>query len=136
MVKKQLFTSVLLILFSGQLYAKEIIHLDINETGSIYKNHNNKYEIAACKKFTPKKEQIIRYFKLAEESKEDKWMHEYYSSCISSGYIKFNNGIQGDWTIQSSGFGYVTLKDGNAVYFFHPDNSWEDPNAGTYGLDN
>lgn len=55
MVKKQLFTSVLLILFSGQLYAKEIIHLDINETGSIYKNHNNKYEIAACKNSPPKK---------------------------------------------------------------------------------
>ncbi|MBW5407839.1 hypothetical protein ACISK3_13155 [Morganella morganii] len=136
MVKKLILISVLLILSSGQLQAREIIKLDIHETGSIYKNHNNKYEIAACKKFVPKKEQIISYFRLAEESKEDKWMHEYYSSCISSGYVKFDDGIQGDWTIQSSGFGYITLEDGSAVYFFHINNSWEDPNAGTYGLDN
>ncbi|WP_274370962.1 hypothetical protein [Morganella morganii] len=117
-----------------QLQAKEVSNLVIYKTGTVYENHNDKYEAAACKKFLPTKEQIITYFTYAEESKENSWMHEYYSACISTGYVEFKDGTSGKWTIQSSGYGYVIFNDGSSVDFLYRNNKWEDPNACTYGL--
>lgn len=117
-----------------QLQAKEVSKLVIYETGTVYQNHNDKYEAAACKKFLPAKEQIITYFAHAEESKENSWMHEYYSACISTGYVEFKDGTSGKWTIQSSGYGYIIFNDGSSADFLYRNNKWEDPNACTYGL--
>ena len=134
MVKKIIFVLVMLSLLSMNALSKNISKIEISESGSIYDGEDNKYEKEACKKFVPNKNQLINYFKLAEESNENKWLHDYYSACISYGNVQFEDGFSGKWTIQSSGLGYVIPDNGSPVYFFYKDNKWEDPNAYTYGL--
>lgn len=134
MVNKIYILFLLTCFFSNPLQAKELNSVDIYKTGTVYQNHHDKYVIDSCKKFLPTKEQIITYFTFAEESKENSWMHEYYSACISTGYVEFKDGTSGKWTIQSSGYGYVIFDDGSSVDFLYRNNKWEDPNACTYGL--
>ena len=78
--------------------------------------------------------QLINYFDLADESNELSKIHEYYSSCISYGYVEFDDGVSGKWVILSSGVGRVTLPGGKSINFLHKNNGWEDPYACTYGL--
>ncbi|OBU07918.1 hypothetical protein AYY16_00495 [Morganella psychrotolerans] len=111
-------------------------NIEIKNTGITVTKAPGEGEISACKKFKPNKNQLIEFFKSSEVSKENKWLHEYYSSCVSTGNVEFKNGVSGEWVLQSSGLGMVILDNDDSIYFFQKDNSWEDPMAGTYGLDN
>lgn len=133
MVNKSVIVPVILCLLPGFIHAKIVTEIQINKVGIAYSDSKNINEIKACKQFKPSQIQLIDYFNTAEESIENKWMHEYYSACISTGHIKFNDGMTGRWTIQSSGLGYVTTADKKTIYFFRKNNGWNDPNACTYG---
>ncbi|RUT64411.1 hypothetical protein CKG00_14540 (plasmid) [Morganella morganii] len=111
-------------------------NIEIKNIGITVTKAPGEGEIKACKKFKPNKNQLIKFFKSSEESKENKWLHEYYSSCVSTGNVEFENGVSGEWVLQSSGLGRVITDNNDSIYFFQKDNSREDPMAGTYGLDN
>lgn len=128
----------LLIFIFGHAQGKVVKDIEITEAGTHDEGRNDINEIEACKVFVPKKEQLIRYFNLAKESKESgNVLHEYYSPCLATGLIKFEDGDSGSWVLQSSGFGYVTFSNDETTYFFHNQgNQWTDPYACTYGLGN
>lgn len=134
MVKKSVVIPAMLCLIPGFIQAKTVADIQINKVGIAYSDSKNINEIKACKQFKPSQTQLINYFNTAEESTENKWMHEYYSACISTGHITFSDGMTGRWTVQSGGLGYVTTADKKTIYFFRKDNGWNDPNACTYGL--
>lgn len=136
MVKKKYILLLLIAVMPGLLNAMAVKNIEIKDIGITVTKNPAEGEINACKKFKPTKKQLIEFFKSSEVSKENKWLHEYYSSCISTGNVEFGNGVSGEWVLQSSGLGMVIPDNGDSIYFFQKDNSWEDPMAGTYGLDN
>lgn len=121
--------------FSMQAQGRVVSHVEIKKTGQYDDGREDKNEVEACKVFRPSKNQIVRFFNLATESKENgNLLHEYYSPCISFGTIKFKDGSKGDWQIQSSGLGFVIFDNGESATFFHKVNQWTDPYACSYGL--
>lgn len=129
-------TLSLLLIFSVSAQARVVSELVVKEIGLHTEGRKDKTEEVACKVFRPTKEQLIRYFNLAKESKESgNILHEYYSPCLATGLITFEDGDSGSWILQSSGFGYVTFSNNETTYFFHNQgNQWTDPYACTYGL--
>lgn len=134
MVKKIAIITVMFFALPVITQARSVKNIEIIESGAIYDGEDNIYEKEACKSFIPEKKQLITFFKLAEESKENRWLHDYYSAYISYGSVQFKDGQSAKWTLQSSGLASVILNDGSSVYFFYKDNAWKDPNACTYGL--
>lgn len=131
-------TLSLLLIFSVSAQARVVSELVVKEIGLHTEGRKDKTEEVACKVFRPTKEQLIRYFNLAKESKESgNILHEYYSPCLATGLITFEDGDSGSWILQSSGFGYVTFSNNETTYFFHNQgNQWTDPYSCTYGLGN
>lgn len=136
MVKNKYVLIFLIAITPNLLNAMAMKNIEIKNVGITVTKTPGEGEINACKKFKPNKNQLIEFFKSSEESKENKWLHEYYSSCVSTGNVEFENGVSGEWVLQSSGLGRVILDNNDSIYFFQKDNPWEDPMAGTYGLDN
>lgn len=126
----------LIAIIPNLLNAMTVKNIEIKNIGITVTKNPGEGEINACKKFTSSKNQLIEFFKISEMSEENKWLHEYYSSCVSTGNVEFENGVSGEWVLQSSGLGTVILDNENSIYFFHKNNLWQDPNTGTYGLDN
>ncbi len=125
----------LFLAFSMQTQGRVVSHVEIKGIGEHDEGREDKNEIEACKVFRPSKNQIIRFFNQATESKENgNLLHEYHSPCISFATIKFKDGSKGDWQIQSSGLGFVIFDNGESATFFHKGNQWTDPYACTYGL--
>lgn len=131
-------TLSLLLIFSVSAQTRVVSELVVKEIGLHTEGRKDKTEEVACKVFRPTKEQLIRYFNLAKESKESgNILHEYYSPCLATGLITFEDGDSGSWILQSSGFGYVTFSNNETTYFFHNQgNQWTDPYSCTYGLGN
>ncbi|EMJ9776018.1 TPA: hypothetical protein ACWL6U_000069 [Morganella morganii] len=136
MVKMKYILLLLIAIMPNLLNAMALKNIEIKDAGITVTKDPAKGEINACKKFKPTKQQLIAFFKSSEVSKENKWLHEYYSSCVSTGNVEFENGVSGEWVLQSSGLAMVIPDNGDSIYFFKKNNSWEDPMAGTYGLDN
>ncbi|HED3890669.1 TPA: hypothetical protein R4229_003084 [Morganella morganii] len=134
MVKKRYFLLFIIAFIPNIMNAIAIKNIAIKDTGVTVTEKPSEGEVNACKRFVPNKNQLLNFFKSAEEAEYDKWMHEYYSSCISTGSVEFENGTSGDWVIQSSGIASVIMNDGSSAYFFYKNNEWDDPNACTYGL--
>ncbi|WP_034916300.1 hypothetical protein [Erwinia sp. 9145] len=123
-------------LFLSYAQCRTVERIDIEAAGIQYEGLNANDEKEGCQEFRPSEKQLIHFFKVARESEESgSLLHEYYSPCISYGTLLFDDGSFGEWTIQSSGLAYVTLKNGKTWVFFHKDNPWNDPFACTYGLD-
>lgn len=134
MVKTSLLTLLYFSLISIQSYAGIVESIDIQDSGIIYKERSD-VEKDGCRLFTPNKAQVVDFFNQAKTFSEGGAIeHEYYSPCIAIGKIAFKNGTAGRWTLQSSGFGYVTFENKKTTYFFYKHNSWFDPFACTYGV--
>lgn len=136
MVKMKYILLLLIAIMPNLLNAMALKNIEIKDAGITVTKDPAEGEINACKKFKPTKQQLTAFFKSSEVSKENKWLHEYYSSCVSTGNVEFENGVSGEWVLQSSGLAMVIPDNGDSIYFFKKNNSWEDPMAGTYGLDN
>lgn len=138
MVKLKKTVSILsffVFLISIQVQARIVSDITIKRSGVQSEGRTDITEVAACKVYQPTKKQLIRFFKLAKESKEHgTLLHEYYSPCVSFGTVKFKDGTSGSWTIQSSGLGTVMFDNGEPATFFLKDNQWTDPYACTYGM--
>lgn len=132
--KNSLLLPLLFIIIPNLTEARTVKNIEIEATGEASNDATSIGEVNACKKFRPNKMQLIKYFDLAEESSELSKINKYYSSCISYGYVEFDDGASGKWIILSSGVGTVTLPSGKSINFFHKNNGWEDPYACTYGL--
>lgn len=125
----------LLCFISSQVQGREVSHIVIKGVGKHYSGRKDKNEENVCKKFKPTMQQLIRYFNKAKESPEGgEWLNKYYSPCFSVGQVIFHDGSSARWTLQSSGFSYVTFSGEKTIYFFNRDNQWEDPYACSYGL--
>jgi len=108
------------------IQAREVSQIKILVQGAYDSEDRAEYEKDGCKTFKPTKEQLIHYFTKAKESNSNSpWMHEYYSPCVASGTINFNDGSSGKWTIHSSGLGWVDFINGEVKYFYYIDNEWE-----------
>lgn len=136
MVKMKYILLLLIAITPNLLTAITLKNIEIKDTGITVTKDPAEGEINACKKFRPTEKQLIEFFKSSEVSKENKWLHEYYSSCVSTGNVELENGVSGEWVLQSSGLAMVIPDNGDSIYFFKKNNSWEDPMAGTYGLEN
>ncbi|MEQ5119369.1 hypothetical protein [Morganella morganii] len=134
MIKKKYILLFIIAIIPNIMNAIAVKNIEIKDTGITVTENPGAGEINACKQFIPTKNQLLNFFKLAEEAEYNKWLHEYYSSCISTGSIEFENGTSGNWVIQSSGIASVIMNDGSSANFFYKDNEWDDPNACTYGL--
>jgi len=121
------------ILFQTQ--ARVVSEIKIDEVGAYDERRGNKNEEEACKVYRPTEKQMIRFFNLAKESQESgNLLHDYYSPCLTTGKIKFKDGVSGVWTVQSSGLGLAIFDNGDSATFFLKDNQWTDPYACTYGV--
>lgn len=69
MVKKIAIITVIFFALPVMTQARSVKNIEIIESGTIYDGENNIYEKEACKSFIPEKKQLIKFFKLAEESK-------------------------------------------------------------------
>lgn len=109
------------------IQAREVSQLKIVKTGAYDSEGRAEYEKEGCKTFNPTKEQLVHYFTKAEESDSNSvWINEYYSPCVASGTITFRDSSSGEWTIHSSGLGWVDFKQGKRKYFHYINNQWED----------
>ncbi|WBF47639.1 hypothetical protein [Serratia rubidaea] len=134
MVKTLLLALFFSSLISTQSYAGIVEIIDVQDSGIIYKGRSS-VEKEGCRLFVPSKAQVVNFFNQAKTLPEGGAIeHEYYSPCIAIGKIVFKDGSTGRWTLQSSGFGYVTFEDQKTTYFFYKNNSWFDPFACTYGV--
>lgn len=127
MVNRKLLTTLILATISTSVSSKDVNNVEILSIGIAYEGHSET-EKEGCKLFRPTKEQIINFFKNAQEPEYGGSVeHKYYSPCISTGTVTFTDGTSGEWTIQSSGFGYATFGDKKSINFFYKDNNWVDP---------
>lgn len=108
------------------IQARVANQIKIMKTGAYDSGDRAEYEKEGCKTFNPTKEQLVHYFSKAKESDSNsQWIHEYYSPCVASGTITFNDGSSGEWRIHSSGLGWVNFVNGEGKYFYYIDNEWE-----------
>ena len=122
------------LLMKGVAQARTVKHVEIEALGLILESAINKNAIAACKKFKPTKEQVIRFFDSAYPVESYVLTTERYSSCYAKGSLMFSDGSFGTWILYSSGTALFTFNRGDVVFFFHKNNGWHDPYACTYGL--
>ena len=126
MVMKKL-TIYAFLIFTGVVCAKdrEVTSLEILKIGIAYEGRSE-IEKKACSYFKPTKKQLIYFFENAIEFDEGgEIAHEYYSPCIATGKVIFADGIEGRWTVQSSGYGYGIFNN-KELNFFLKDNEWND----------
>ena len=116
---KLILSLVFILTCTCQAYARTIDDLEIKATGLNSRVEENPAEVDMCKDFSPTKKQIISYFNSARKLKEDETLlHEYYSPCVAEGNIKFNDGLKGEWTLQSSGLAYLLTDKNKTIVFF------------------
>lgn len=78
------------------IQARVANQIKIMKTGAYDSGDRAEYEKEGCKTFNPTKEQLVHYFSKAKESDSNsQWIHEYYSPCVASGTITFNDGSSG-----------------------------------------
>lgn len=105
------------ILFSLPLFSQagmKVIRLEILESGHPVedtKDDPNNYKVV-CKGWNPTEKQLIDFFAKAQISDQGYgWLHEYYSPCIATGTVTFEDGSYGEWGIYDTGYGSVDFKD-------------------------
>lgn len=129
------FTTPLLIIISIPASGRMVSHIDINGTGLYDNLRKDSNQERLCKGFRPSKKQLTHFFNLATESKSHgTLLHEYYSPCLATGLVQFQDGASGNWTVQSSGLAFVSYDNGESATFFYKDNKWTDPYACSYGM--
>ncbi len=123
-----------LLFLTGFSEAQSVSSVNIVSIGQTLKEVTNPYEIRACKKFRPTKEQVINFFNHAYPVESHFADDTRYSSCYAQGDVKYGDQLPGKWMLYSSGIALLVLNDERSVNLFYDHNQWHDPNGGTYDI--
>lgn len=79
-----------------------------------------------CSAFLMDETRVRRFIDMAEGVNQRDYMHTLdWSPCHARGRIEFEDGRQGTWTIRRFQTGSILFDDGDEVFLFCPECSWE-----------
>jgi hypothetical protein len=129
MKKRIVILSMMLMGFSGGIYARDIKSLKIDSVG--LSEVEDEY-VDNCKLFKPTKKQVALYFSKSYPVDNKLSVHKFWSPCHAKGTIEFVDGNKGTWILKSSGIAIITWVNSGDVVLLYRGNKWNDPFVRTY----